>query len=80
MASVFVSAEQEEQSKRHSLLDIKLAAYNWEELPDMTPAERNLWMGLGYAYEWYRSHPEEKSECDELAKEYIAIFERGMMG
>lgn len=64
----------------YTLTEIKLAAYNWELLPDMTAAERNLWMGLGYSYEWFRSHPDEKAACDELAKKYIQAFEKGMMG
>ena len=31
-----------------TLSEIKMAAYNWVELPDMTQKERLLWMGLGY--------------------------------
>ncbi len=57
-----------------TLSEIKMAAYNWVELPDMTTQERLLWMGLGYCYEWYRSHPEDKTACDQLAKTYIRSF------
>ena len=57
-----------------TLSEIKVASYNWTELPDMTAAERNLWMGLGYCYEWYRNHPEDKATCDELAQLYIRLF------
>lgn len=57
-----------------TLSEIKMAAYNWVELPDMTQKERLLWMGLGYCYEWYRCHPEDKAACDELAKLYIRHF------
>ena len=64
----------------YTLTEIKLAAYNWETLTDMTQAERNLWQALGYCYEWFRCHPESKSECDELAQKYITMFQKGMMG
>ena len=57
-----------------TLSEIKMAAYNWVELPDMTQKERLLWMGLGCCYEWYRSNPEDKAACDELAKLYIRHF------
>lgn len=60
-----------------TLSEIKMAAYNWVELPDMTTQERLLWMGLGYCYEWYRCHPEDKAACDELAKFYIRYFREG---
>ena len=60
----------------YSLAEIKLAAYNWKELPNMTVSERNLWQGLGYCYEWFRSHQEDKGACDKLAKDYIDFYER----
>lgn len=41
----------------------------------MTRDERDLWMGLGYCYEWYRAHPEDKEECDKLARNYIRYYE-----
>lgn len=55
----------------YNLNDLRVAAYNWTELPDMTLEDRYLWMGLGYCYEWYRCHPEDKQACDELAQGYI---------
>jgi hypothetical protein len=58
----------------YSLSDIKIAAYKWEELPNMGHNERLLWMGLGYCYEWYRSHPEDKADCDDLSQRYIKAF------
>lgn len=58
----------------YTISQLKVAAYNWEELPDMTRDERNLWMGLGYCYEWYRSHPEDKEECDKLSAKYIKYY------
>ena len=41
----------------------------------MTIEERWLWEGLGYCYEWYRAHPEDKEECDRLARNHIRHFE-----
>lgn len=35
----------------YPLAEIKVAAFNWTELPGMTASERALWMGLGYCYE-----------------------------
>ena len=43
----------------------------------MTRDERDLWMGLGYCYEWYRAHPEDKEECDKLAQHYTEFFWKG---
>lgn len=43
----------------------------------MTRDERSLWMGLGYCYEWYRAHPEDKEECDKLAQQYTEFFWKG---
>ena len=56
--------------------EIKVAAYNWTELPNMTVEERYLWQGLGYCYEAYRAEPEEKPFLDKLSKDYIETFER----
>lgn len=58
----------------YPLSKIKVAAYNWEELPDMTASERALWMGLGYCYEWHKDHPQDKGECEKLAEKYIKMF------
>ena len=58
----------------YTLAEIKVAAYNWEELPDMTADDRHLWKGLGYCYEWFRSHPEDKKDCDLLAQDYINFW------
>ncbi len=57
--------------------ELKRAAYNWTEPADMTRDERSLWMGLGYCYEWYRAHPEDKEECDKLAQQYTEFFWKG---
>ena len=61
----------------YSLTDIRLAAYNWKELPNMTIAEKSLWKGLGYAYECYRCG-HDKEICDDLAKHYINCFQKGV--
>lgn len=58
---------------KHTLEEIRIAAYNWIELSDMTPAERSLWQGLGYAYECYRAGHDKKT-CEELADLYIRLF------
>lgn len=58
----------------YSLAEIKVAAYNFEELTDMSWAERHLWLGLAYCYEWFRANPGDKAVCDELAKNYIQFF------
>ena len=62
----------------YTISEIKVAAYNWTELPNMTSAERNLWQGLGYAYECYRCG-HNKELCDDLAQNYVKAFEKGMM-
>ena len=61
---------------KHTLEEIRIAAYNWIELSDMTPAERNLWQGLGYAYECFRAGYDKKT-CEELADNYIRLFWKG---
>jgi hypothetical protein len=61
----------------YTLSEIKVAAYNYNELPDMTQDERWLWYSLAYCYEWFRAHPEDKDDCDNLAKEYIRFFWKG---
>ena len=58
----------------YQLKDIKVAAFNQTPLPDMTQREKNLYQGLGYCYEWYRCHPEDKEDCDKLAQHYINFF------
>ena len=59
----------------YTIPEIKVAAYNWTELPNMTQAERALWQGLGWCYECYRCG-EDKTECDRMAKQYIEMYER----
>lgn len=60
--------------KTYTLNDIKVAAFNLRELPDLTPRQRSLWEGLAYCYERQRFHPEEKDDCRELANKYIDMF------
>ena len=60
---------------KYTLSDIKVAAYNLTELPDMTPRQRALWQGLAYCYEWFRERPgEQVEECKALAQEYITFY------
>ena len=56
----------------YTLNDIKLAAYNRKELPNMFPNEAALWQGLAYCYDWNRYHPDEQTE--ELAEDYIDFY------
>lgn len=58
----------------YTIEEIRMAAYNWVELPDMSERDRALWVGLGYCYEWYRARPNEKKECEALADVYIRLF------
>ena len=58
----------------YTLAEIKIAAHNWTELPNMTVDERNLWEGLGYCYEWYRAHPDDLEECNKLAQNHINFY------
>lgn len=50
-------------------------AYNLEEKEDFTIAEYQLWLGLAYAYEWYRANPDDKDSCQELMESYIEFYE-----
>ena len=64
----------------YTLTEIKLAAYNRRELPDMTPCEAALWQGLAYCYDWNRVHPEDQvEECRALAEKYVALYNRQKM-
>ena len=60
-------------SKLYSLSEIKVAAYNCIELPNLSYREEALWQGLAYAYECYRcGHP--KAECEKLVIDYINFY------
>lgn len=56
---------------------IKILAYNCEEKEDFTDTEFNLFLGLAYAYEWYRANPEDRSACMELMQNYIDFYANG---
>ena len=59
----------------YTLNDIKLAAYNHKELPNMKPNEAALWQGLAYCYDWHRCYPEDQTEeCKMLADDYIDFY------
>ena len=58
----------------YEIKDIKVLAYNRDSKDDFTVAERNLFCGLAYCYDWFRLHPEDKDTCDALSKEYIENY------
>ena len=60
----------------YSISEIKVAAYNYTILPDMTTFESDLFTGLAYCYEWYRMHPEDRAACESLMNHYIKFFEQ----
>ena len=60
-------------SKLYSLSEIKVAAYNHTELPDMNPRQAALWQGLAYAYDCFR-HGYPKEDCEKLMVDYIHFF------
>lgn len=58
----------------YEIKDIKVLAYNRDFKDDFTVAERNLYTGLAYCYDWFRLHPEDKEVCENLMKEYIEFY------
>lgn len=58
----------------YSISEIKLAAYNWTEPPNMDDDERRLWYSIGFWYEEYRSGRESKEECEKAVNGYIQHF------
>ena len=59
----------------YTLNDIKLAAYNHKELPNMKPNEAALWQGLAYCYDWHWYYPEDQTEeCKMLVDDYIDFY------
>lgn len=60
--------------------EIKVAAYNRTELPDMTANERMFWIGMAYCYDWYRYRPgDQEEECRALAARYAEDFQNGII-
>ena len=57
----------------YSLSEIKIFAYNCDEKPDFTEAERNLFIGLAFCYECYRSG-HDKKVCESLMENYIRFY------
>lgn len=55
----------------YTVSQIKVCAYNREVKPDFTVAERNLYIGLEYCYDWFRQHPEDKYNAEKLMQDYI---------
>lgn len=58
----------------YSISEIKVAAYNWTELPWTDDDERRLWYSLGFWYEEYRAGRESKEKCEEAVNGYIEHF------
>lgn len=58
----------------YTIDEIKLLAYNFEEKQDFSIAERNLFLGIAYCYDWYKAHPEDKNECIKLMEFYIQWY------
>ena len=58
----------------YSLSEIKILAYNCEEKPDFTEQEKNLFTGLAFCYECWRSGHDKKT-CEDLMQNYINFFE-----
>ena len=55
----------------YTIDQIKVHAYNYTEKMDYTDAERDLFSGIAYCYEWYRAHPEDKKACEDRMNFYI---------
>ena len=63
------------ENGEYSISQIKMFAYNNQPPEDLTWTENNLYCGLAYCYEWFRSHPEDKVECEKLMDNYINWYE-----
>lgn len=63
----------------YTINEIKVAAYNFTELPDMSVEERALWYSIGYWYEEYRANPDRKAECQEAVDGYVDVFLRSQL-
>lgn len=58
----------------YTIQEIKVAAYNWTELPGMSIRERALWESLGYWYEEYRAVPDSRAECQKNVDSLVELF------
>ena len=62
----------------YTISEIKILAYNCEEKPDFTAAEKNLFCGLAYCYECFRAGYN-KEECEKLMQNYINFYENSRL-
>ena len=58
----------------YSLSEIKIAAYNFQEPPGLSPRQRALWLGIAYCYDCFRAG-EPQEACEALMEQFIKIFE-----
>lgn len=62
----------------YTIDQIKVHAYNYTEKMNYTDAERDLFTGIAYCYEWYRAHPEDKQACEDRMKFYIDWYKHDL--
>lgn len=58
----------------YTLSEIRVHAFNFTPQEDYSIPETNLFTGLAYCYERWRNHPEEFTECRELAGRYLKWY------
>lgn len=58
----------------YTIQEIKMAAYNKKEPPDMSIRERCLWQCVGQLYEDYRADPSRAAECKENMDGAVELF------
>lgn len=63
----------------YTVNQIKVYAYNRDEQKDFSEDERNLFLGLQYAYDWFRLNPEDKEECEKLMQEYVEWYNQSSL-
>ena len=63
-----------------TITEIKLAAYNWTEPPEMDADERRLWYSIGFWYEEFRAGRESKEACEAAVNGLIEHFARVKRG
>lgn len=59
---------------KYNVNQIKVLAYNREYKSDFTIAEKNLFLGLAYCYDWFKVNPNDKADCEKLMGEYIEHY------
>lgn len=59
---------------KYNVNQIKVLAYNREYKSDFTIAEKNLFLGLAYCYDWFKANPNDKADCEKLMNDYIQTY------